>query len=291
METDINSTPAKQAADQPFGQQGGNGGNLTHCPNCGADFPIEAPCCPYCEALNPYGAEKAYMGALADLRDETDNLDDDARANFKNDLKRNTKRTVVIAVIVVAALAALLFAFNCMGKHDERQALQEYQAREAFREQYFEEFDRLYEAGDDEALSDYVWSLMDDPGFDALFSWKHVGLLEAHDDWEGLRSAEELIKSGECGIDDYTWAVSTALRLAQFDANGGTVSATLPQDEEERAADYRAYAHRFLQNVLQMDDEEIAAFTDDAKDELGYVQEEKLQRNLEMRLQQLGTPY
>ena len=37
------------------------------CFNCGAVHSVDDPRCPYCGALNPVGAEKAYMNKLDDL--------------------------------------------------------------------------------------------------------------------------------------------------------------------------------------------------------------------------------
>ncbi len=261
------------------------------CPNCGAAISPDDARCPYCGELNPTGAEKAYMNALDDINDETGDLADDAQDNLNANLKGNAKRTILVIVLVVAALASLFAITTCMDRSQERRELNDYQAREAFRSQYFEEFDRLYEAGDDDVLSAYVWSLSDDPGFEALFSWDHIGLLQAHDDWESLRSAEKDIESGTCKIDDYTWLVSAALRLARLDGNDTSFSAALPQEDEARTSEYREYAQRFLQETLQMNDEEIAAFADEAKDEYGYIQRDKLKQNLEVRLTQLGTPH
>ncbi len=245
--------------------------------------------CPYCGAINPIGAEQAYMDALDDLRDETDELDDNAESSIKSSLRLNAKTTITIIVIAVAVLAALFLVVNCADKHDEQQALQSYQAREDFRTRYFEEFDRLYEAGDDDALSEYVWSLMDDPGFDALYSWKHAGYLEVHDGWQALRSAADNRGSREFGIDDYTWSTGLALRLAQFDHNDIPPSAMLTPEEEARAAEYRAYAHQFLHDTLQMSESEIAAFAAESKDAQGFIQNDKLKQNLEKRLRQLGV--
>lgn len=281
---------ANQATGWASGKRTGAGSQVT-CSNCGAVFSIEEACCPYCGALYIYGAEKAYMGELDSLKNATDDLDDNAEESFKDSLKQNTKRTVIVIGIVVAVLAALFLVVNCMGKNAEREEVQNFQAREAFREKHFDEFDRLYEAKDDDALSAYVWSLAEEPGFDALFSWKHVGFLEVHDGWEGLRLFEERIESGKCKLDDYTWSVSLALRIAQLDGSDGTEYSRLSKDEEERAADYRAYARKFLRDVLQMNDEEVAAFADEAKDAQGFIQEKELRRNLENRLRQLGIPY
>lgn len=293
--------------EQATGGQGGSGiegkryigaeaavsadGTRAVCPNCGAEFSIDSPRCPYCSTLNPVGAEKEYMGALDDLKRETDDLDDNAAAGFKANLKGNAKRTVAVIVIVVAVLAAAFLIINCSAKSDEQRELREYQARETFREQYFEEFDRLYDAGDYDALSNYVWSLSEEPGFDAFFSWKHVGFLEAHDYSESIRLVEQLIESGDCTLDDYTWAVSDALHLSKLDGGGGYGNTELSPADEELVAGYRAHAREFLHNVLQMNDDEIIAFADEAKDDLGYIQDDELRSNLEQRLKQLGTPY
>ena len=263
----------------------------TTCPNCGAGFAIDEARCPYCGQLNPSGAEKAYMDALDDINDETGDLAEDARESIDTSIRRNAKRTIVVIVIVAMALASLFAIATCMDRGQERRELRDYQAREAFRTQYFEEFDRLYEAGDDDALSAYVWNLSDDPGFEALFTWEHVGLLQAHDDWEALRSVADHVEGGTCTIDDYTWSVSTALRLARLDGNDTSPSAMLTPEEEKRAAGYREYARQVLRETLQMNDGEIAAFADEAKDEYGYIQRDMLKKNLETRLTQLGTPH
>jgi hypothetical protein len=265
-----------------------NGGEQISCPNCAAVYPAAEVRCPYCGKFNPTGAERAYLDELADIKEDTGELAEDAEESFTTSLQRNAKRTIIVAIAALAVIATLFLAATCMDQSEERQSLQAYQARETFRTQYFAEFDRLYDAGDDDALSAYVWSLMDDPGFEALFSWTHADYLEVHDNWEALRSAENDIAAGTCGLDDYTWLVSVALRLAQLDP-GNASTAALSAEEEERAADYREYAWRFLQETLQMNREEIAAFAQDAKDATGTVQTDRLKQNLEQRLRQLGT--
>ena len=287
----MKSNANHQAGLRPLSNRSGTEEGQVTCPDCGAGFSVDEPRCPYCGALNPSGAEKAYMNELAEINEDVAELADDAQEDFRASLRGNARRTVVIVVIVVAALAAMFLASNCIGKGQERHAVQEFQTRESFRAQHFDEFDRLYEAGDDDALSEYAWSLMDDPGFDALFSWEHIGLLQAHDAWEALRSTADRIGAGECKLDDYVWSVSLALRLAQFDTSDRTLGAALSPEDEKRAAVYRAYGRQFLQNVLQMSDDEIAAFADEAKDSDGYVQEKKLKHNLEVRLKQLGTSF
>lgn len=259
------------------------------CFNCGADISADDAQCPYCGALNPSGAEKAYMDALDDINDETGELAVDAQDDLEANVRSNVKRTVAVILLVAAVLVSLFLAATCMDNKDERRAVTDYQAREAFRSQYFDEFDRLYDAGDDDALSTYVWALSDDPGFDALFSWEHIGLLKLHDNWEALRSASRAIDEGDFTIDDYTWSVSLALRMTRIAADGGTFSTALSPEDEERASGYRAYALQYLENVLQMSEKELVAFADEVKDDEGFIQRDALKKSLEARLGQLGV--
>ena len=73
------------------------------CFNCGAVHSVDDPRCPYCGALNPVGAEKAYMNELDDLKDETDQLAEDAEDDFGDNVQSNAKRIVLIAIIAIAA--------------------------------------------------------------------------------------------------------------------------------------------------------------------------------------------
>lgn len=258
------------------------------CSNCGAEFAIDEPRCPYCGALNPAGAEKEYMEKLSGIREDTDMLDDAAMDSFKADLKRNTRRTAIVIVVVIAVLASLFFIATCTSRQEDQRALQEFQAREAFRTQHFAELDRLYAAGDDDALSAYVWNQMDDPGFDALWSWEHIDFLEVHDDWEALQVASREFQAGDGSLDDYAWAVKAALHLTQLESGASSFN-QLDEEEEQRAAAYRTNAWHFLEDTLQMDREEIAVFASRSEDADGFIEDSKLKQNLEPLLQQLGT--
>ena len=259
------------------------------CFNCGAVHSVDDPRCPYCGALNPAGAEKTYMNELDDLKDETGQLAEEVEDDFSDSVQGNAKRIVRIAIIVIAAIAVMFFAYNCMEKHDERQEVKSYQARESFRQQHFEELDRLYESGDDAALSEYAWSLTDEPGFDALFTWEHADYLEVYNDWETIKFAQFEFHEGKGDIEDYVWTVSLAIELARLDESGQRAYDQLTDAEEKRAAEYRAFAWEFLEDTLQMNKDDVAAFVASVLDDEGSVDDNKLKRNLEPRLRELGT--
>jgi len=259
------------------------------CPNCGGDFSIEDSRCPYCDALNPQGAEKAYMNTLEDLMDETEELAEDAEEGIETAIKSNARWILILAIAVLSIIVVSVAAIRCADSSDERREVESYQTRENFRSEHFPEFDRLYEEGDDAVLSAYVWSLMNEPGFDAVFSWKHIRCLEAYDDWEALNAFGEEVERGQPRVDDYAWATSVAIRLACLDAEGKRSSAALTKEEEKRVAGYRDYAWRFLQDMLQMNAEEVEAFAVSVQDSQGNTQIDKVKEGLEQRFGQLGA--
>ena len=79
------------------------------CQNCGASFADDAARCPYCGALNPAGAEAAYMAQLEDLREGTDQLDDDVRHDLEADVRHSASFALKATAIAAAVIIALLF--------------------------------------------------------------------------------------------------------------------------------------------------------------------------------------
>lgn len=259
------------------------------CANCGAGFSADETRCPYCGALNAGGAERAYMEALDDIKEDTEELASDAQRGFTTNLHGNARRAVRIILAVIVVMTALFLAFNAMNGNEEQRAIESYQARESFRTQHFAEMNRLYAAGDDEALSDYVLNLVDEPGYDAVFAWEHYAFLEALYDYGALQMFMDDARAASAGLEDYTWAVSTAMRLAQLDDAALTSYSTQSETDEKRAAEYRAFAWSYLEDELQMDKQEVIAFADEARDEYGYIQRDELSRKLEPLLRQRGA--
>lgn len=276
------------AAGGPGGQAGGPGGQAL-CPDCGAVLAADEPRCPYCGALNPAGAERAYLGELDGIRAQTGGLADEAKGTFRSSVRSNARRTIAIVALVVAAIAGILLVAGHLDDAGKQRELREFQDREAFRAAYFGEFDALYEASDYEALSEYVWKLVDEPGFDAAFSWKHMPFLELHDDWAILQVAREEAEAGQFTLDDYTWMVGTALRMVQLDGADWYALGALDSGEEELVSEYRAYAWQVLEDTLQMDEAGVAAFAGEFRDDYGYIQQDGLKKGIDARLRQLGT--
>lgn len=259
------------------------------CPNCGGDVPVDAARCPYCNAINPRGAQAAYMEELESLRQDTDRLDDDVQHNFARELAGNARRTIAIVVALVVLIVGALGAARCAANNDEQQELRDFQARETFREQHFDEFDRLYREDDPEALVAFAWSLEDEPGFEALYSWKHMPYLETCEDWVALKMAQSAIEQGSRDVDDYVWATTAALQLACLDQDGQRTRTSITPEDEQRVSSWRVQAHQFLADTLAMSPDELDAFAISVKDDQGYIQLDVLRKALEQRLREIGT--
>ena len=279
---------AGPSGSEPGGSIAFHGDEQVVCPNCGAGFPASDARCPYCGTLNPGGAEAAYMDELEDLRQDTDRLAEDVQDDLAADLKRNARKIALVALAAIVLIATVALALNCADSRDERNEVKRYQEREAFREQHFPELDRLYEQGDDAALVEYAWSLMDEPGYDAVYSWKHEDYLDICGDWVVLSSFLEDASHVSADIDDYAWAVSAAIRLACLDEDGRQLFAALSSEEAGRVAGYRESAALFLQETLQMDAEQVESFAASVEDSRGYVQHDQVKKAVAARFRQLG---
>ena len=263
-------------------------GPQVSCSNCNATFAAGDARCPYCGALNPLGAEQAYMAELDGIKRGTEDLAQEAQRGFAAGLSRNAKRAVIIIAAVLALIAVSFLVYNLADSNEERRAVESYQARETFRQEHFAEIERLYESGDDAAMGSYIWSLAQEPGYDAIYSWEHYGFLEVYDDYDLLNMFISDTRGNPAGIDDYVWSVAVALRLAGIDDKGVEAPSALPEADEERATPYREFGWRYLEDTLQMDSSEIAAFADATRDEFGYIQRDELEQALKPRLRQLG---
>lgn len=76
------------------------------CVNCGGSFDEKETKCPYCGSLNIEAAEKEYMGKLETVRKDLDVVDDEAKEQYKSELKLFFK--AFLSAIVVVGIIALI---------------------------------------------------------------------------------------------------------------------------------------------------------------------------------------
>lgn len=144
------------------------------CQSCGAEFDANETKCPYCGFLHAEGMEKKYMSDLEDKREALDVVDDAARAEYKDDAKRHSKKTIKIILIVAAIIlvivgAAKLFDYLSMrSPYSEEEEL-------LWQQETFPILDEYYEAGNYDACWDIIYS-KDSDGHD-VWEWQHYNEL------------------------------------------------------------------------------------------------------------------
>lgn len=241
------------------------------CRNCNGVFHIDEPKCPYCGVINPAGAEKEYMEKLYDIKEDTEDLAEVARDEVEEGLKHHSKRIIKFVAIALFIVAAILILFNRFINNEEDMAVREYRAREAFRENYFGQLNKLYDEEKDDELLEYSFSLIEEPGYDAIYNWEHYGYLDAYYAYTDMKMCEELYKkSGE--LDDLAFAVYSAIDLTRDTYTPYRPETSYTERDLEKIEGFREYAEDFLNKNLDMTTEELDHWVSELKGDKGYIE-------------------
>lgn len=259
------------------------------CPNCGGEVPRTSPRCPYCGQFNPWGAEQEYLSKLDHIRSDTGDLAEQARGSFRSGLGHSAKRMALLALIVLALIVAALVISGGARRLAEERARQESLEKAAFEQEHFPELDRLYQAGDDQALWEYAARIWGEPGGSAIFNWRHFGYLDFYDTYRCLRNIDDALEQGEKQRELYLDGVSYGLRLTRQEPSRLFPRTGFPEEDKERAEPFCSYAEDFLQRTLGMSGAELDALARSVSDEWGMTDEEKLQDELAQFLRQTGA--
>ena len=240
--------------------------NLKICPGCGAEYDAAEAKCPYCGLLNPAGAEASYMKKMHAIRSDLQEMGDDVEEEYARRLKKQTRRIGFIiggVLVVVLILAGLFFGQTLTYRHKE-----EVRDREElnFRKSYFDELNRIYETGDDEAVVEYMDFLYDKEGSSALWSWQHYDYYTVYNSYRGVEEAREILTLAESGeldpraTDDYIEILTLYTRCAIEDEKGSFYNLDelrLGKEERERAEAMRADERVYLREDLGLTEKEI----------------------------------
>ena len=249
--------------------------NTRICPNCGAEYDINEAKCPYCGHLNPAGAESAYMRKMDGIHSDLKEMGDDLEEAYASRLKKQTRRIALIiggVLIVILILAGILLGSSLSYRHQE-----EVRDREelAFRKNYFEELNHIYETGDDEAVVEYMEFLYDKEGSSALWSWQHYdfySVYQEHRDVEHAREILALAKSGEMdpkAVDDYI-DMLTYYTLSAIQNETSPIDnlddLRLSKEERARAEIFREDEATYLREDLGLTDADIDRLIEESRD-------------------------
>lgn len=240
------------------------------CENCGAEFDAHEKTCPYCGHLNPLGAEEAYMDRLEDLQEDLGDLKNHGKRTMGREIRTQGRGLLKTALLLALVLALLVFGFIKMENSFQNSPSDE-KAMMEFQKEHFGELEDLYEAGDPDALLNYVIELFEsgEKGYEAIYDWKHYKYLQAY--WtyrDGVLAAADML--GE------KWDKETAVE-AMLDAFR-IIDAAHQRDQRittadrEKLKDLEQKALAFLkeQDRIGMPENEAMDLYQKAVDEYGY---------------------
>ncbi len=121
--------------------------SVHYCSNCGAPIAQNMPKCPYCGHIHEEGAERQFMQDLETTRRKLDQVDDEARAAYRQEWKKNSlsiTKKVVIALVIIGGIVGLFALSEYMLFRDDKQ---DYAQEMVWQHEHFPELDALYEAG------------------------------------------------------------------------------------------------------------------------------------------------
>lgn len=137
------------------------------CPKCGAVYPVTDAKCPYCGYIHEEGAERKFFGKLEETRRTLDRVDEEVRAEYHTEFRKNSgavaKRILIAAAILAGIVGLFVYSERAMFRDDR-----DYSKEMVWQHEHFPELDRLYEKKSYEEL-------------DALLRQYSA---EGHDVWE-----------------------------------------------------------------------------------------------------------
>lgn len=147
-------------------------GKLITCPNCGAEFDEELTNCPYCGSTNIKGAEKEYFKRLEGVRQDMEDLHDDAGEAMRYEAKRQGKKLwilfLVLGIFVLLIIGLIMWV--------DRPSTIDYKESYAWKAEHFPELDALYEAEDYNALLAKYYELIAQKG-NSMYEWEHCNFI------------------------------------------------------------------------------------------------------------------
>ena len=264
-----------------------------YCTNCGAPVGEFAEKCPYCGAMNPTGAEAAYMEKLRGIRKDLAAMDDDLEEAYVRELKKRGSRFGKVAAGIAIAILALILLFAVNEMVYRNKAKRESAKEIAFQKEYFAELDRVYEKGDDESTLDYIQSLYEKEGASSLWSWKHMDYFEFYETYRDMKAVREMLTKLEGGEgkglgpreregfeSDITWTVYRILQ-SRNDEYRSLSNAKVTEEERQKVLGFQEEEEVFLKDDLglsEADQDEI--WKQSLNREGGYADYDKMKKAL-----------
>ena len=218
---------------------------LVKCPYCGAEYDINLDFCPYCDSANEFGQENAYMDRLEDMEKNLGEMSDYASETYNREAKGTLKKILVpvltILAIVVLIFSLLKFVNNYLTDSHVKETLD-------WQSENFPKLDEMYEAGDFEAMNDFIEDVLSSKDFHRteIYNWSHYRFASAYGHYAFLKDIDE----GEYDIgyinDMKDFIFNDALELAYGAWNTQLDERVITKRDYEYIQTYKEYVQDFM---------------------------------------------
>lgn len=243
------------------------------CSQCGSELKETDAKCPYCGALNPLGAEKAFMDQLEDIKEDTEDLGNMPVEEYQKTLKRQGKFAIKVAFLVVGIFLVVFLAFRVMVFYEESKNKEVIQNQMEFEQKYFPKLYDLYSQGDDEAVLSYLNELYEKDGSEALFQWKPIVYYIYYEEYQEVEWLWERFQEGELSQEDLSIALPYILKLAFGEVSESDAS-NMKKEHLEKIEGFCEKTRSVMKEVLPVSEEEARKIYQDCYGE-GYPDYEK----------------
>ena len=230
------------------------------CPNCGAMFDPHEPKCPYCDYINPAGAQEKYMNALEEKRLRLDNVDEEAAELYHTEMKKKGRRLALTIGITVAVinLGIVFFALKDRFFKPSYERSPEDEIKEiAWQRENFPKLDELYKAGEYDKLLDLYRQFSSETPYHDLWNWSHFSFADCLVRFsiftESMESYPRYVR--EHNASALSSVVYSAFRFYYRDYDSDT---KLSESDLAFLEGLSAYAEDIVRSRLHFSDDEMA---------------------------------
>ncbi len=239
------------------------------CSHCGSELKDTDAKCPYCGALNPLGAEAAYMDQLDDLKEDTEELGDVPIKEYQKTLKKQGKFAVKVALGVIGVCLVIFLIIRGKIFYEDLQSKKIIESQMKFEQKYFPKLNDLYQQGDDEAVLSYLNELYGEEGAEALFQWEPMVYYTYYEEYLEVEWLWERIEDGTLSQEDLIFGFPYVLKLA-FEEIPASDVRKMTEKQLETINGFCEETRKMMKEVLPISEEEARTIYQDCCRE-GYL--------------------
>lgn len=148
---------------------------MINCSNCGAKIVATSASCSHCGAMNYSGARREYMNELEGMREELQDIGEEAQKNAG-------KKTVlqffgILAIGTALMVIVIMWALSHPNRLERDTSMEnDYYDRLIWQDKYYPQLEEAYESQDFDTVLEIYRSK--EAGNGAIYQWEHYGIID-----------------------------------------------------------------------------------------------------------------